>query len=152
MKPLMDKVDDLMAHETVAKYLTILESKTNIKKKYLAYGIVAIIVSWLMFGYGASLLCNLIGFVYPAYCSIKALESVDNEDDTQWLMYWVVFSVFSVLEFFSDILMGWIPFYWLTKCVFLIWCMSLANGSEHIYRKLVLLWSKVNHANVVSFI
>ena len=132
MKPLMDKVDDLMAHETVAKYLTILESKTNIKKKYLAYGIVAIIVSWLMFGYGASLLCNLIGFVYPAYCSIKALESVDKEDDTQWLMYWVVFSVFSVLEFFSDILMGWIPFYWLTKCGFLIWCMSPANGPELI--------------------
>merc|ERR1712212_579741 len=147
LKPLMDKFEALMENESVAKYLNLLESKTNIKKKYLAYG-TAVVVSWLMFGYGASLLCNVIGFVYPAYCSIKALESHDKDDDTQWLMYWVVFSVFSVLEFFSDILMGWIPFYWLTKCVFLVWCMSPANGSELIYRKLVLPWFKANQTNV----
>ena len=47
--------------------------------------------------------------------SIKALESSGKDDDTQWLMYWVVFSLFSVLEFFSDTLVGWIPMYWLVK-------------------------------------
>ena len=47
--------------------------------------------------------------------SIKALESSGKDDDTQWLMYWVVYSLFSVLEFFSDTLVGWIPLYWLVK-------------------------------------
>ena len=47
--------------------------------------------------------------------SIKALETSSKSDDTQWLMYWVVFSLFSVVEFFSDTVVGWVPFYWLIK-------------------------------------
>ena len=54
----------------------------------------------------------MIGFAYPAYCSIKALESRTKEDDTQWLMYWVVFALFSLAEFFSDILVGWVSYYY----------------------------------------
>ena len=40
-------------------------------------------------------------FAYPAYCSIKALETLNEQDDKKWLTYWVVFAFFSVLEFFA---------------------------------------------------
>jgi len=138
----MEHIQNLEKH--LAKYpaidnaLKTLETKTQVKKIYLIYGIIVCVVSWLMFGYGAQLLCNAIGFGYPAYCSIKALESSKKDDDTQWLVYWVVFAAFSVVEFFSDILAGWVPFYWLMKCAFLIYCMSPLNGAGTIYNKIIL--------------
>jgi len=124
---------------TVDDLMTIAEEKTGVQRIYIAYGIISVIVLWLAIGFGAQLLANLIGFLYPAYCSIKALESGTKKDDTQWLTYWIVFAFFSVIEFFTDLLVGWVPFYWLTKCLFLVWCMAPmeANGSAIIYTRVI---------------
>lgn len=47
--------------------------------------------------------------------SIKAIESKNKEDDTQWLTYWVVYGLFTVVEAFSDIFLFWLPFYYVGK-------------------------------------
>lgn len=53
--------------------------------------------------------------------SIKAIESPNKDDDTQWLTYWVVYGIFSIAEFFSDLFLSWFPFYFLMKvCSFLL--------------------------------
>ncbi|KAH9257782.1 hypothetical protein BASA81_003800 [Batrachochytrium salamandrivorans] len=92
----------------------------------------------LYFSVGPGLLTNIFGFVFPAFASFKAIESVDKEDDTQWLMYWVVFAFFSLLETFADFLAKYIPMYFALKFAMLIWLSAPGTrGAEFVYINIV---------------
>lgn len=113
--------------------------RSGLDRLYFFIGGIAIVGLWLVFGFGAQLVCNSVGFLYPAYMSIHAIESHKKDDDTKWLTYWVVFALFSVIEYFADLIVGWFPLYWLIKCVFMVWLMIPTdfNGSLTLYNKLV---------------
>jgi receptor expression-enhancing protein 5/6 len=82
----------------------------------------------------------MVGFVYPALKSFQAIEhrsttsSSSSTDVTQWLIYWVVYSFFSIIEVFIDILLYWIPFYYAFKIAFLLWAMlPQTRGAKFLY-------------------
>lgn len=123
----------------VSRVLAQLEERTKVERIYFVYGFVAFTALYLLIGFGSTFLCNFIGFLYPAYASIKAIESKEKDDDTQWLTYWVVYATFSLVEFFTDIFLFWIPFYAFFKCIFLLYCMAPSswNGSVTLYRSFI---------------
>ncbi|KAA0202862.1 hypothetical protein HAZT_HAZT005779 [Hyalella azteca] len=81
-----------------------------------------------------------------------ALESSTKADDTKWLTYWVVFATFSLIDTFSGFILSWLPFYWLAKVLFLVWCFSSSdfNGSTVIYNKVILPFFKKHEKKIDS--
>ncbi|CAH1766862.1 21068_t:CDS:2 [Entrophospora sp. SA101] len=80
-----------LADKELAKYPQVnkLEQTTGVPKTYLAAGVLSIVSILIFFNFWGELLSNLIGWLYPAYASFKAVESAEKTDDTQWLTYWL---------------------------------------------------------------
>uniref|UniRef100_A0A914RRQ3 Receptor expression-enhancing protein n=1 Tax=Parascaris equorum TaxID=6256 RepID=A0A914RRQ3_PAREQ len=113
---LLDDADKKLHEENaVTKVLEQIEMKTGVRRLHIVSAFVAAQALYLIFGSGAELMCNVIGFLYPAYVSVKAIETANKDDDTQWLTYWVVFALLSVVEFFSNTFTQYFPVYWLFK-------------------------------------
>ena len=53
-----------------------------------------LLLGLLIIGFASYFLGSFVGFVYPAYMSIKAIETKGGDDDKQWLTYWLVYSFF----------------------------------------------------------
>ncbi|CAL1292191.1 unnamed protein product [Larinioides sclopetarius] len=132
---------DKKLHEKnkINEYFEKAEKTIGVKRVYIAVGLMSLWALYMILGRGAQLICNLVGVGYPAYVSMHALETSSKDDDTRWLTYWVTYACFTILDFFCDFIVSFIPFYWLLKCLFLIWCFApmANNGSTILYNRII---------------
>ena len=119
---MLNVVELVENNAAVDNLVTTASKATGTRKEYIALGGLALPFLFLLLMGGANFLIDLIAYLYPAYASVRAIESDKTEDDTQWLTYWLVFSLFKLIEGVADSLLQYIPFYSILKIVFLVWC------------------------------
>ncbi|KAI9189723.1 ER membrane protein DP1/Yop1 [Blastocladiella emersonii ATCC 22665] len=111
-----------------------LEKRSGVPKAYMAAGGAGVLTLMIFFNIAGQLLTNMVGFLYPAYASFRSIESPGKTDDTQWLTYWVVYAFFSIIEYFADILIYWLPMYYTIKAAFLLWLyLPYFRGADRVY-------------------
>jgi receptor expression-enhancing protein 1/2/3/4 len=71
---------------------------------------------------GLQHLISLIAlYLYPSYCSYKALNSKNVADAQEWLCYWVVSGILTIPLLISNSILNWIPFYYEIKLLLCLW-------------------------------
>jgi receptor expression-enhancing protein 5/6 len=119
--------------DQVKEQLHILSEKAGVDSRLVIMGL-SIALFFVFIGYFDHYITTVIGIAYPIFWSIRAIESPDNDDDKQWLTYWVVFALFTVVDMFSGFILKFIPFYFFFKLLFLIWCfLPNFRGASLIY-------------------
>ncbi|KAI5627373.1 receptor expression-enhancing protein 3 [Silurus asotus] len=98
-------------------------------------------VSWII----SRAVVLLFGTLYPAYYSYKAVKTKNVKEYVRWMMYWIVFALYTVAETITDLSVAWFPLYYEIKIACVIWLVSpYTRGASVIYRKILhpLLTSK----------
>jgi len=133
------KVNDfLRKHPNVDEKVQLVTDKTGVEKAYVVLATATLPIFILMAAGSTTLMIDIIGFGYPMYQSMKALETPDTDDDKQWLTYWLIFSLFKITEGVIGVFLQLIPFYFIAKICFLVWCYyPSTRGATTIYNALV---------------
>ncbi|XP_024065039.1 receptor expression-enhancing protein 3 isoform X1 [Mauremys mutica] len=98
-------------------------------------------VSWMI----SRAVVLVFGMLYPAYYSYKAVKTKNVKEYVRWMMYWIVFALYTVTETVADLMISWFPLYYELKIAFVIWLLSpYTRGASLMYRKFLhpLLSSK----------
>jgi len=115
--------------------LNNLEQRTQVPKTALVLGGAVIASLLILVNALAAPVSNLVGWGLPAYLSFRAIESPQQDDDVQWLTYWVVFGFFNFIESFAlRIVLYYLPFYYAFKTIFVLWLQLPATmGARTFY-------------------
>jgi len=80
----------------------------------------------------------ILMLAYPLYASVIAIESPSTEDETQWLTYWVLYSLLTLIEIALDRVLVWLPFWYTLKLLAICWLvLPQFHGAAFVYDNFV---------------
>lgn len=142
-------VESLSVHFDGIPWIKSTADRFNLKSAHVALAVIGVAFALVFSGVLDDFTCNMVGIIYPAYLSFKAIETQESDDDKQWLTYWVVFAIYNILDDFSSILFFWLPFYYPIKLIVLLWMVwPKTRGAQVIYDTLVKKLLKTYEAQI----
>ena len=123
---------------SVLPFVSKIQTATGIPASLLSFIMLNYLIFQAVTGGFANEIAILVGTLYPALKSIRALQTdTDVEDDKTWLTYWMCYGALTV----ADMHVGWIltviPFYYLLKLFLLIWLqlpLGPFMGAKVVYK------------------
>ncbi|XP_067125217.1 receptor expression-enhancing protein 5-like [Centruroides vittatus] len=138
---MMDVVSDkLHSDNKYTRILKNLEEKTKCDRFYIFSFIAIIVAAYTAVGFGKEFLCTFTSIVYPIYASVSSVEQNNLEETRKLLIYWVIFALIHLFETFFDAVVTLIPYYWMLKMIFLVFCFApISNNLSVFLRQSFLL-------------
>lgn len=82
------------------------------------------------------LLCTVVSILYPIYGSVQAIQFGSRDDHVQWIIFWAVQAILSMIECVLRTISTFPLYYLELKLVFALWLVS-GGGSETLFHALV---------------
>jgi receptor expression-enhancing protein 5/6 len=125
--------NDVKPVEDLAKLL-------KLNPGYIIMAFFVLIFLPIILGLWPKFFVNILGFLYPAYLSLKVSKTSgekDRDNLKQWLTYWVAFMIFDMID---GVLMlaftHFLPLFYPIKALFLIWMFyPKSKGASMLYEK-----------------
>ncbi|GMR53304.1 hypothetical protein PMAYCL1PPCAC_23499, partial [Pristionchus mayeri] len=115
--------------------IVAVERATEMKREKISTILIGILSFCLvMGGTGARFVCNIIGIAYPAYASLKAVRSLNALEEKEWLVYWSVFGLVTLVDFWIEFILQFFPFYYVAKSLFYLYLyLPYTRGADSIF-------------------
>jgi hypothetical protein len=127
------KTSDLVIIEKIEEHLRLLEVKSLIPRKWLRIICITSLI-FLFLGIFDSLVATIICLCLPLLWTVLSLYKDENKN--HWIIYWVVYALTYLLDIIN--IKYFIPFYYLIKCLILIYLYFPNSKGTQLIERFVL--------------
>ncbi|KAL4479577.1 hypothetical protein ABPG72_018563 [Tetrahymena utriculariae] len=151
--PVQQILDDIGKDFEKCKPLVDIAAKIGVPPGHIVAISFSLALACIIFGICSDFLTAIVGLLYPAYMSFKAIETVEDDDDKQWLTYWIVFSFLHVFDAPLSLVLQFLPFYYPLKVMFYVYLFyPKTKGALFIYNNFLKKFLLENQAKIDEYL